>query len=87
MKKKTKLDISSRLFEWHSDDRDVVSLKAQTAARILFYVILIHEFEKALLELKNDDCEWGPVHTSIGQESDYITGIVLDINGGLYMGG
>jgi 2-oxoisovalerate dehydrogenase E1 component len=39
------------------------------AARIMFYVFVIHEFEHALLRLKNDDCIWGPVHTSIGQEA------------------
>ena len=86
MKKKTKLDISSRLFEWHFDDREVVSLKSQTAARILFYVILIHEFEKALLELKNDDCVWGPVHTSIGQEAVAAATVVALKNGDKFFG-
>jgi 2-oxoisovalerate dehydrogenase E1 component len=38
-------------------------------ARILFTMTLINRFEHALLELKNADCVWGPVHTSIGQEA------------------
>ena len=39
-----------------------------TASRILFTGLLIHDFEENLLRLKNDDCVWGPVHSSIGQE-------------------
>lgn len=39
------------------------------AARILFDVLLINEFEHAALSLKNDDCVWGPVHSSVGQEA------------------
>ncbi len=38
-------------------------------SRILFETILIHEFEHALLSMKNNDCVWGPVHTSVGQEA------------------
>jgi 2-oxoisovalerate dehydrogenase E1 component len=38
-------------------------------ARILFTMTLINRFEHALLQLKNADCVWGPVHTSIGQEA------------------
>lgn len=47
----------------------------RAAARMLFDLFLINEFEHALLELKNDDCVWGPVHTSVGQEAIAAGGI------------
>ncbi|GAG99838.1 unnamed protein product, partial [marine sediment metagenome] len=31
--------------------------------------LLINEFEHTLFGLKNDDCVWGPVHGSVGQEA------------------
>ena len=38
-------------------------------ARIFFELYLINRFEHALLALKKDDCVWGPVHSSVGQEA------------------
>ena len=55
--------------EWQSEESDVRALKPLQAARMLFDVHLINEFEHALLRLKADDCVWGPVHTSVGQEA------------------
>jgi len=57
------------LFVWHSDEGDLSALPPLRAARLLFDVFLIAEFEKSLLKLKKDDCVWGPVHSSLGQES------------------
>ncbi|MFH0761048.1 MAG: thiamine pyrophosphate-dependent enzyme [Bacteroidota bacterium] len=56
-------------YKWESEKIDIESMDKQTLARILFDVCVINEFETAVLKLKNDDCVWGPVHTSIGQEA------------------
>jgi 2-oxoisovalerate dehydrogenase E1 component len=63
-----KLTPNFNWFSWQSDEKDKYSINILLAARILFYVNVINEFEHALLGLKNDDCIWGPVHTSVGQE-------------------
>lgn len=55
-------------YSWQSDNKDKYSINVLLATRILFYVHVISEFEHALLRIKNDDCVWGPVHTSVGQE-------------------
>ncbi len=55
--------------QWSSDETDLSAIEPLLATRILFNTLLINEFEHALLQLKNDDCVWGPVHTSVGQES------------------
>lgn len=44
-------------------------MTALTAARILFDIFLINDFEHAVLKLQDDSCVWGPVHTSVGQEA------------------
>jgi 2-oxoisovalerate dehydrogenase E1 component len=54
---------------WKSEENDLKSIESRLLARMLFDLNVIHEFEKAVLSLKNDDCVWGPVHTSIGQEA------------------
>jgi 2-oxoisovalerate dehydrogenase E1 component len=54
---------------WTSAKSDLKSMKPLLASRILFNTLLINEFEHALLRLKNEDCIWGPVHTSVGQEA------------------
>ena len=54
---------------WTSAKSDLKSMKPLLASRILFNTLLINEFEHALLRLKNEDCVWGPVHTSVGQEA------------------
>jgi len=56
-------------YKWESEKIDIKSIDKKLLARILFDVIVINEFETAVLKLKNDDCVWGPVHTSIGQEA------------------
>ncbi len=56
-------------YKWESEKSDIVSIDKKLSARILFDVLVINEFETAVLKLKNDDCVWGPVHTSIGQEA------------------
>jgi len=67
--KKTNLNPDTSFEEWHSDDADLRGLAPRLAARMLFDIVLINEFEHALLRLKADDCLWGPVHTSVGQEA------------------
>src|SRR5271169_4143435 len=66
--KKTQLNPGSFFEEWRSDDADPRSLAPLRVARMLFDIVVINEFEHALLRLKSDDCLWGPVHTSVGQE-------------------
>jgi 2-oxoisovalerate dehydrogenase E1 component len=66
--KKTTLDPETRFEEWHSGEGDIPGLAPGAASRMLFDIFLINEFEHALLRLKADDCVWGPVHTSVGQE-------------------
>ena len=55
--------------EWKSDKGDLHNADPRLLARMLFDVQLIQNFEEAVLALKNDDCVWGPVHTSTGQEA------------------
>lgn len=66
---KKKLIPDFNWYKWKSDKKENCSMDPLLAGRILFYVYVIHEFEHALLRLKNDDCIWGPVHTSVGQEA------------------
>lgn len=54
---------------WESTDADVLKADPGVLRRIMFEMILIREFEHAVLGLKNEDCVWGPVHTSVGQEA------------------
>ncbi|HMK39669.1 MAG TPA: MFS transporter, partial [Bacteroidota bacterium] len=54
--------------QWSSEARDLREMTPLTASRILFDIVLSNQFEHALLRLKADDCVWGPVHTSVGQE-------------------
>jgi 2-oxoisovalerate dehydrogenase E1 component len=54
---------------WISDETDLASIEPLLASRILFTTLLINAFEHAVLRLKNEDCVWGPVHTSVGQEA------------------
>ncbi|HTO94984.1 MAG TPA: MFS transporter, partial [Bacteroidota bacterium] len=67
--KTTRLKCDAVFEEWRSEEGDLKSLAPPLAARMLFDVCLINEFEHALLRLKADDCVWGPVHTSVGQEA------------------
>jgi len=61
--------IDTRWYEWKGGPQDLRDLSPRIAGRMLFDVMLINEFELALLRLKNDDCVWGPVHSSVGQEA------------------
>lgn len=54
---------------WTSTDDDIRQLGRIRASRILFQIFLINTFENELLRLKERDCIWGPVHTSVGQEA------------------
>jgi 2-oxoisovalerate dehydrogenase E1 component len=54
---------------WKAEKTDLAAIDPRLASQILFNTLLINEFEHALLRLKNDDCVWGPVHTSVGQEA------------------
>ena len=56
-------------YKWESEKSDINSIDKKILARMLFDVFVINEFESAVLKLKNEDCVWGPVHTSIGQEA------------------
>jgi 2-oxoisovalerate dehydrogenase E1 component len=67
--KKSRLNLKTSFEEWHSDQHDLRGMNPYLAARMLFDVVLINEFEHALLRLKTQDCIWGPVHTSVGQEA------------------
>jgi 2-oxoisovalerate dehydrogenase E1 component len=67
MKTRT-LDFTSPFEQWDSEPEDLRLIGPQVAVRMLFDILLINEFEHALLRLKAEDCVWGPVHTSVGQE-------------------
>ncbi len=67
--KKEQLSLHFNLYRWRSEDGEIASMDPCIFARILFHIFLINEFEHAVLKLKNDDCVWGPVHTSVGQEA------------------
>ena len=54
---------------WKSGKEDLLGTDKQLLARMLFDIRVISGFEEAVLALKNDDCVWGPVHTSLGQEA------------------
>ena len=66
--KKTRLNPKTFFEEWHSEESDLRGMDPRAAARMLFDLVLINEFEHALLRLKAGDFLWGPVHTSVGQE-------------------
>jgi len=67
--KKFEMNYDFKGYKWESENVDLKSIDKVKFARILFDVFVINEFETELLKLKNDDCIWGPVHTSIGQEA------------------
>ena len=67
--KKEKLNYNINICKWESALEDFRQINTSLAARILFDIFLINEFEHAVLKLKNEDCVWGPVHSSVGQEA------------------
>ncbi|MCK9618448.1 MAG: thiamine pyrophosphate-dependent enzyme [Lentimicrobiaceae bacterium] len=68
MKKEIILNQLSRT-DWKSEFKDLRGIDANILSRMLFDIRVISNFEEAILALKNDDCVWGPIHTSIGQEA------------------
>ncbi|MBD3321935.1 MAG: hypothetical protein GF350_12635 [Chitinivibrionales bacterium] len=67
MKKKLRLDFD--WYDWKTTEKEYEKIDKKFAARLLFDIVTINEFEHALLRLKNDDCVWGPVHSSVGEEA------------------
>ena len=59
-------------FDWYrfsGTAEDIEKMGRLRAARIMFEMFLINKFEHRLLDLKNKDLVWGPVHSSVGQEA------------------
>jgi 2-oxoisovalerate dehydrogenase E1 component len=67
--KRTNLNAETFFEEWRSEENDLQGMNPRVATRMLFDIDLINEFEHALLRLKAENCLWGPVHTSVGQEA------------------
>ena len=67
--KETKVSLQFNWRRMKSSGADLEHMNPLVASRILFNIYLINEFEKAVLALKSDDCVWGPIHVSIGQEA------------------
>ena len=67
--KKELIEYDFKGVNWKSEEADLKLVEPRLLARMLFDIQVIHDFEEAVLSLKNDDCVWGPVHTSIGQEA------------------
>ena len=67
--KKEQINYHLKGTDWKSENKDLKGTDVNLLARMLFDIQVISAFEEAVLELKNDDCVWGPVHTSIGQEA------------------
>jgi len=71
--KRLELDFDWQI--WKSETGDLKGLGSSRASRMLFEIYLINEFENAVLKLKNEDCVWGPVHSSVGQEAAAVASI------------
>ena len=67
--KKQKLLPEFNWQKWSSSEQDLKKLEPGVVSRMLFDMFLINIFEHELLRLKNNDCVWGPVHSSVGQEA------------------
>lgn len=65
----TKLKINFNWRSFCSNNADLKNVSPVLVSRILFNIFLVNEFEHAVLRLKKDNCVWGPVHVSIGQEA------------------
>jgi 2-oxoisovalerate dehydrogenase E1 component len=66
-KKKLRVDFDWQ--KWSSTEEDLRRMGRLPASRIMFQTFLINMFESELLRLKNAECVWGPVHSSLGQEA------------------
>jgi len=60
---------------WKSTARDIKAFNPRLAACMLFEMYLINKFEVELLNLKNNGCVWGPVHSSVGEEAVAVAAI------------
>jgi hypothetical protein len=67
--KKEPISLQLNRLYWNSEIEDLRGIDTQILARMLFDIRVIYNFEEAILGLKNENCVWGPVHTSIGQEA------------------
>lgn len=67
--KKELIEYPLKRTDWKSENRGLQVHDARLMARMLFDIQVISKFEEAILALKNEDCVWGPVHTSLGQEA------------------
>lgn len=52
-----------------SSEEDLLLLESREAARLLFHMCVIRNFENTLLQLQGEGVFEGPLHTSIGQEA------------------
>ena len=73
--KQKRLDLDFDWRIWKSQSGDLKDLGSSRVSRMLFEIYLINEFENAVLKLKNEDCVWGPVHSSVGQEAAAVASI------------
>jgi len=62
-----KIDVQMKSFT--IEDEAVINIEKNELLKILELVYLIREFENKLLELKDKELVYGPVHSSIGQEA------------------
>ncbi len=64
-----KIDSGMDCQRWTATDVDIKRMGGPLCARIAFQTMLINAFEEELLKLSTEDCLWGPVHVSVGQEA------------------
>jgi 2-oxoisovalerate dehydrogenase E1 component len=69
MMNRTPIDAGLDCQRWASTDADIKRMGAPLCARIAFQTMLINAFEEELLKLSTEECVWGPVHVSVGQEA------------------
>ncbi len=68
MKTRT-INVRSKLTLVTSSKAEIDVIPRATAKRMLFSIFLINAFERSVIDLKSNDCVWGPIHISIGQEA------------------
>lgn len=73
--KRASIDSGMACQRWTSTDADVKKLGDVLSARIAFQTMLINGFEEELLKLSTEDCLWGPVHVSVGQEAAAVASL------------
>jgi 2-oxoisovalerate dehydrogenase E1 component len=59
----------SECLQLTSGPEDLAAIPADAKLRMLFEMLVINHFENAVMNLKEDDCIWGPIHLAIGQEA------------------